>query len=82
MDITKRTEFTSRNNFAAVVRDAIRRGTLTSYERDHWMGRTAVLADGRIISYDPRPEPTHPDDMDDWRADCAAVNAEQARRGR
>jgi len=44
--------YTNRLNFAAVVRRAIREGTLTSYERDHLMGRCAVIA-GIAHTYEP-----------------------------
>ena len=44
----------SRISFGQAVRRAIRAGVLTSYERDHWMGRTAVLADGTVLTYEPR----------------------------
>ncbi len=45
--------YRSRSHFAAVVRRAIRERTLVSYERDHWMGRCAVLADGTVHTYEP-----------------------------
>lgn len=45
--------FTNRLHFAAVVRDAIRRGTLVNYERDLRLGRTATLTDGRVLTYEP-----------------------------
>ncbi len=39
-------------SFATVVVLARAAGTLTSYDRDRSMGRTAVLTDGTVLTYE------------------------------
>jgi len=40
------------------------------------------ICDADIVDWDNYDGPTHEADMGDWRAECRAINAEQARRGR
>ncbi len=45
--------YTSRVSFAAIVRRALREGVLVRYERDLRLGRTAVLSNGSVHTYEP-----------------------------
>ena len=44
--------YRDRRSFSVMVRKAIAEKRLASYERDHWMGRAAVLTDGTVLTYE------------------------------
>jgi hypothetical protein len=45
--------YRDRRAFGQAVRRAMRAKTLAGYARDHWMGRSATLTDGTVLTYEP-----------------------------